>query len=104
MARPFQIIEVKKVADGRVLGGTQAMKAGLVDEIGNEKAALSALRADFGLEKAGVFEYTVESEGWGNLLGMKIGSLFSPSAESQVLSKIVSSTNSPRMMYLYGEH
>ena len=104
VGRGMSEAEVKKVADGRVLGGTQAMKAGLVDEIGNEKAALSALRADFGLEKAGVFEYTVESDGWGNLLGMKIGSLFSPSAESQVLSKIVSSTNSPRMMYLYGEH
>ena len=32
--------EVKKVADGRILGGTQAVKAGLVDEIGKEEAAL----------------------------------------------------------------
>lgn len=96
--------DVKKVADGRVLGGTQAMKAGLVDEIGNETAVINAMRADFGLEEATLFEYTMDSGSWASLLGIKIGSMFSPSAESQYLSKIISSTNSPRMMYLYGDH
>lgn len=96
--------DVKKVADGRILGGTQAMKAGLVDEIGNEKATLNALRADYELQDAELFEYAVDSGSWASLIGMKIGSVFSPSAESQVLSKIISSTNAPRMMYLYGEN
>lgn len=96
--------DVKKVADGRILGGSQALKAGLVDEIGNEAATLRTLREDHGLEKAGFFEYTVDTDSWASLLGVKIGSFFSPSAESQYLSKIISSTNSPRMMYLYGEH
>ena len=94
---------VKKVADGRILGGTQALKAGLVDEIGNEKAALSALRAEQGLEDAQIFEYVTESDSWASLIGVKIGSMFSPSAETQAISKIISSTSSPRMMYLYGE-
>ena len=96
--------DVKKVADGRVLGGTQAIKAGLVDEIGNEEATINALRADFGLEEAELFEYTIDTGNWASLLGVKIGSLFSPSAETQLLSKVISSTNSPRMMYLYGEY
>ena len=96
--------DVKKVADGRVLGGTQAIKAGLVDEIGNEEATINALRADFGLQEAQLFEYTMDTGSWGSLLGLKIGSMFSPSAETQLLSKVISSTNSPRMMYLYGDY
>ncbi len=95
--------DVKKVADGRVLGGTQAVKAGLVDAIGNEKVALATLRAEQGLEEAELFEYAAESDNWASLLGVKIGSMFSPSAETQAISKIISSTSSPRMMYLYGE-
>ncbi|WP_274307726.1 signal peptide peptidase SppA [Solibacillus daqui] len=95
--------DVKKVADGRILGGTQALKAGLVDEIGNENTALSALRTEQGLEDAELFEYATESDNWASLLGVKIGSMFSPSVETQAISKIISSTSSPRMMYLYGE-
>lgn len=95
--------DVKKVADGRILGGTQALKAGLVDEIGNRKAALTALRMEQGLEDAALFEYATKSNSWASLLGVKIGSMFSPSVETQAISKIISSTSSPRMMYLYGE-
>lgn len=101
--RSMSEADVKKVADGRILGGTQAMKAGLVDEIGNEKVALDTLRAEQGLEEAQLFEYVAESNSWASLLGVKIGSMFSPSAETQAISKIISSTSSPRMMYLYGE-
>lgn len=104
VGRNLSEADVKKVADGRVLGGTQAIKAGLVDEIGNEEATINALRADFGLEEAELFEYTIDTGNWASLLGVKIGSLFSPSAETQLLSKVISSTNSPRMMYLYGEY
>ena len=96
--------EVKKVADGRILGGTQALKAGLIDEIGNEAAVIAALRADHDLQDAELFEYAVDSDNWASLLGMKASSFFTPSIESQYISKIISSTNSPRMMYLYGEY
>ncbi|MEK4230333.1 signal peptide peptidase SppA [Solibacillus sp. FSL H8-0538] len=95
---------IKKVADGRILGGTQALKAGLVDEIGTEKDVIAAIRADYDLQDATLFEYVAESDSWASLLGMKVGSFFAPSAESQYISKIISSTNSPRMMYLYGDH
>lgn len=94
--------EVKKVADGRILGGTQALNAGLIDVIGNEEQAIEALRADFNLQDAELFEYVSESDNWAAMFGMKIGSMFLPSIESQYITKIISSTNSPRMMYLYG--
>lgn len=96
--------EVKKVADGRILGGTQALNAGLVDVIGNEEQTIEALRADFNLQDAQLFEYATASDDWASILGMKIGSMFLPSIESQYITKIISSTNSPRMMYLYGNY
>ncbi|MER2191076.1 MAG: signal peptide peptidase SppA [Solibacillus sp.] len=96
--------EVKKVADGRILGGTQALNAGLVDVIGNEAATIEALRADFNLQDAALFSYASDSDDWASLLGMKVGSMFLPSIESQYITKIISSTDSPRMMYLYGNY
>ena len=95
--------EVKKVADGRILGGTQAIKAGLVDEIGDTEDAIAALRADFNLEDAELFEFQNTNDSWMSMLGVKVGSLFGPSQEEMLLSKVLSTSNSPRMMYLYGE-
>ena len=96
--------EVKAVADGRILGGTQAVRAGLVDDIGKLDDTIAALRADYGLEDAQLFEYTTTNDSLGSLLGVKISSLFGPSQEEQLVQKILSTSNSPRMMYLYGEY
>ena len=96
--------EVKAVADGRILGGTQAVRAGLVDDIGKLDDTIAALRADYGLEEAQLFEYTTTNDSLGSLLGVKISSLFGPSQEEQLMQKILSTSNSPRMMYLYGEY
>ena len=96
--------EVKAVADGRILGGTQAVRAGLVDDIGKLDDTIAALRADYGLEDAQLFEYTTTNDSLGSLLGVKISSLFGPSQEEQLMQKILSTSNSPRMMYLYGEY
>ena len=38
------------------------------------------------------------------VFGMKASSFFEPSIESQYFSKIISSSSSPRMMYLYGDY
>ena len=96
--------EVKKVADGRILGGTQAIRAGLVDEIGDTEDAIAAIRADFGLEDAQLFEFKKPDDTFSSLLGMKVGSLLGLSEEEQILSKLLSTSNSPRMMYLYGDY
>lgn len=95
--------EVKAVADGRIVGGSQAIEAGLVDELGGLEDAIASLRTDYGLEDAQLFEYQSELGGFGSLLGMNISSIFGPSAETQMITKLMSSSNSPRLMYLYGE-
>ncbi|MGE7688220.1 signal peptide peptidase SppA [Lysinibacillus sp. NPDC097214] len=96
--------DVKKVADGRILSGKKALEAGLVDEIGDEEAAITALRKDFGLEGAELFEYSYDVGGWQSYVGMKIGSIFGPSAEEKMLMKIMADYKAPKMMYLYGEY
>jgi len=96
--------EVKKVADGRIVGGSQAIKAGLVDELGGLDDAIASIRADYGLEDAELFEYETGFGGdLSSILGMKIGSFFGPSPEERMLTKLMSSYDAPRMMYLYGE-
>lgn len=96
--------DVKKVADGRILGGTKALEAGLIDEIGDEEATIAALRADYDLEDATLFEYTSDVGGWQSYLGMKIGSFIGPSTEEKMLMEIMSDYSAPKMMYLYGEY
>ncbi|KGR76763.1 signal peptide peptidase SppA [Ureibacillus sinduriensis] len=96
--------QVKKFADGRIMGGTQAIKAGFVDEIGGMEEAIAALRADYGLEDAEVFEYESNFGGLTSMFGMKISSFLGHSPEQQFLTKLMSSHGGPRMMYLYGEN
>lgn len=96
--------QVKQVADGRILGGTQAMRAGLVDAIGDVDDTVAALRTDFNLEDAELFEYSSDNNTLGSLLGAKVVALFGPSEEEKLMQKILSTSNSPRMMYLYGDY
>lgn len=96
--------EVKKVADGRILGGSQAVKAGLVDELGGLEETIASIRDDYNLGDAEVFGYESSFNDWSSLLGMKIGSIFGPSAEEKMLAKLMTSNDAPQMMYLYGEN
>lgn len=95
--------EVKAVADGRILGGTQAVRAGLVDEIGDLEDTIASLRADHGLEDAQLFEYSTGGDSWADLLAVKVGSFFGPSPEERLFQQVLTTSNSPRMLYLYGE-
>ncbi|MGI2326338.1 signal peptide peptidase SppA [Planococcus sp. YIM B11945] len=94
--------EVKEFADGRIMSGRQAVKLNLADDIGFEEDVIKQLRTDFGLEDAEVFEYG-QSQGWGSLLSMKMNSFLGNDIETQMLGKLFTDYNSPRMMYLYGE-
>lgn len=95
--------DVKKVADGRILGGSQAIKAGLVDELGDLDDAIAQMRGNFGLEDAEVFQYDTSFGDLTSLFGIKVGSLLGLSAEEQFITKLMASNSGPRMMYLYGE-
>lgn len=95
---------VRKVADGRILNGRQAIEAGLADDYGKMNDAVLGLKEDYSLENATVFEYKV-NDNLSSLFGMKIKSLFGGPSESEILSTVLSEYhNAPRMMYLYGEY
>ncbi|OCS93014.1 signal peptide peptidase SppA [Caryophanon latum] len=95
--------EVRQIGDGRIYTAKQAVENGLVDAIGDEEAALQALRKDFDLEKAEVFEYGYADATWSVLMSAKAAEFFGPSAEERVLNKLLSDYEAPRAMYLYGE-
>ncbi|MFS0574856.1 signal peptide peptidase SppA [Sporosarcina sp. 179-K 3D1 HS] len=94
--------DVKKVADGRIMNGRQAIEAGLADDFGKTGDVISAMKEDHDLQDATVFEYTTK-DSWLSLYGVKARNLFGGNVESELIGKILSDYNSPRMMYLYGE-
>lgn len=94
--------EVKAVADGRIMNGRQAIEAGLADEYGYLEDVIAAVREDFDLADAEVMEYDY-TQNFSSLFSMKTQSLFGGDVESQLIGRLLSDYNAPRMMYLYGE-
>ena len=98
--------QVKAIADGRVYDGAQAKEVGLVDQIGYQEDALNALKKDFKLEDAEIFQYSNGSLSFKSLLTTKANPLASQKKSSEeIVDKLVkqlSETQSPRIMYLYG--
>lgn len=96
--------DVRKVADGRIVNGRQAIEAGLADDYGKLGDAISAMQEDYDLQDATIFEYTM-SGSWNSFFGVKMQSLFGGASEQEIISKVLSQyNNGPRMMYLYGDH
>ena len=100
--RSMNVDEVKKIADGRIMNGRQAIESGLADEYGKAGDVIAAMQEDHDLEKATVFEYTM-NDSWSSLFGLKAKSFFGGNLESELIGKLLSDYNAPRMMYLYGE-
>lgn len=94
--------EVKKIADGRILNGRQAIEAGLADDYGKAEDVIAAMQDDFDLKNATVFEYTV-NESLTSLFGLKAKSMFTGNMETEIIGKLLSDHSAPKMMYLYGE-
>ncbi|GKV64816.1 MULTISPECIES: signal peptide peptidase SppA [unclassified Sporosarcina] len=94
--------EVRKVADGRVMNGRQAIEAGLADDYGKLPAVVSAMKEDYHLENASVFEYGAP-DNLASLLSLKAHDVFGGDVESQIIKKMIAENQAPRMMYLYGE-
>lgn len=94
--------EVREIADGRIMNGSQAVDAGLVDKLGYSEDALQALLKDNDLEGAEVYEYKEQGD-WSSLLSSKVNTLVGSSAEKEAITKLLTKNSAPRMMYLYGE-
>lgn len=105
--RKMDEAEVRKLADGRIYDGAQALENGLVDSIGYPDQALEALRKDKNLSSAKVVTYTSGSTNFMNTwLGNSLAELqgIKPSQED-LIKNIVESVGTPRApkaMYLYG--
>lgn len=93
--------DVKKLADGRVYDGSQALKNGLIDEIGDLDKAIGAMTSDLKLEDPLV----IKNQGGAGLFGSifsKISDLKNSSkSDLQILNEMVKD-NEPRPMYLMG--
>jgi protease-4 len=94
--------EVKAIADGRIMNGRQAIEVGLADDSGYLEDVIAAVRTDFDLNDAEVIEYGY-TQGFASLFKMKTQSLLGGNVETQLIGKLLSDYNAPRMMYIYGE-
>ncbi|MBP3040388.1 signal peptide peptidase SppA [Bacillaceae bacterium Marseille-Q3522] len=94
--------EVRNIADGRIYDGRQAKELNLIDDFGYFETALEQMQSDYGLEGAQVIQYN-ENLGFGSLVTLSAQKVFGKDIEMAGLMKMLSSPNSPRMMYLYAE-
>ncbi|RRN74267.1 signal peptide peptidase SppA [Peribacillus simplex] len=94
--------EVRKIADGRIYDGRQAKENHLIDDFGHLDDVIAAMKTDIGKKDAQVIRYTDEA-GFGSLFSMGAQKMMGNDVETAVLTKILSSSNSPRLMYLYAE-
>ncbi|MDQ0882753.1 signal peptide peptidase SppA [Peribacillus sp. V2I11] len=94
--------EVREIADGRIYDGRQAKENHLIDDFGHLDDVIAAMKTDIGKKDAQVIRYTDEA-GFGSLFSMGAQKMLGNDVETAVLTKVLSSSNSPRLMYLYAE-
>jgi protease-4 len=100
--RHMKVAEVKKVADGRIMSGRQAVAAGLADDVGYLEDVIQAIKKDHKLEDAEVIEYGY-SQSLSSLFALKAQSFLGLDMESKLIGKLIADNSAPRMMYLYGD-
>ena len=100
--RDMSIEEVKKIADGRIFSGSQAIKYGLADETGRLEDAIQSMKKEHKLENATVFEYETK-DSFASLFGMKMNQWLGNDIEKEMMTRFILDNQGPRLMYLYGE-
>ncbi|MGM0830169.1 MAG: signal peptide peptidase SppA [Bacillota bacterium] len=100
--REMSEAEVKKIADGRVYDGIQAKEVNLIDEFGYVEDTIDAMKKDYKLKDAQVFEYTA-GDPFSEFFSMGAKKMIGQDMEAAALMKLLSKPNSPRLMYLYSE-
>lgn len=94
--------QVKKIADGRIYDGRQAKDVGLVDELGDLDDVIADLKEELGDEDLGVIQYEPYF-GFGSLFQMTAQKMFRSEFDLFGLQQLISTSNTPRVMYLYTE-
>lgn len=100
--RNMTVADVKKVADGRIMNGRQAIESGLADDYGKLPDVVDALISDQGFTNPTVFEYS-STDSFSSLFGTSVSGLFKKNADAELIQKLLTDYQAPRMMYLYGE-
>jgi protease IV len=100
--RGMTVDEVKAIADGRIYDGRQALELNLIDGFGHLEDVIEVVKKDEKLNDAQVIQYT-ENFGLNSLLSMGTQKLMGKDLEMAGLMKLLSQSNSPRLMYLYAE-
>lgn len=88
--------QVKALATGQIFTADQAKANGLIDEIGDEEAAIEALKTKLGLSKARVVEFNSPIL----LMDLLLGSAQARDPETQFRKLLEMSV--PRAMYFFG--
>ncbi|WP_144547928.1 signal peptide peptidase SppA [Bacillus sp. X1(2014)] len=100
--RKLPILQVKKIADGRVYDGRQAKELQLIDGFGYLDDVVKYMKKQEKLKGAQVVRYS-DSLGLSSLFTMQAKKLMGKDMEMAGLLKLLSRPNSPRLMYLYSE-
>lgn len=96
--RKMEREEVIKIADGRILSGTQAKEIGLVDSLGDLDTAVSLAEEEAGISNATVVSY--ESYDFWSMLSGYFTSIVNPTAS---VMKLVDTVPGPKLRYIYVE-
>ncbi|MGP7818438.1 signal peptide peptidase SppA [Niallia sp. 01092] len=102
--RGMSQVDVKKIADGRIYDGSQAKELNLIDDFGYFDDVVEQMKKDYKLKNPTVVSYT-DNTGFASILGMSANKLKLMGEDKDIANmlKLVTNTNSPRLMYLYAE-
>lgn len=94
--------EVKKLADGRVYDGSQALSNGLVDKIGDLDSAIGDMASENDLEDPIVIRNENIMGSFSSIFS-KVTDLKKSESDLAILDKLMKNEG-PRPMYLYGDY
>ena len=97
--------EVRKLADGRVYLGSDAIDNGLVDEIGYFDDALADLKEEIGSDNPQVYTYGYGSGRFSmfNFNGPSIVKQLFNDSDALIVENLINKRQGPKPMYLYDE-
>lgn len=94
--------QVRKLADGRVYTGKQAMKNGLVDELGTMEDTIAMMEKDHDLDGAKVIQYEANF-GFKQLFSAQVQNFIGSDSDLDRLLQMIRKSDGPRAMYLYSK-
>ncbi|WP_347549282.1 signal peptide peptidase SppA [Pseudalkalibacillus hwajinpoensis] len=94
--------KVRELADGRIYDGRQAQKVNLIDGLGNLEDTVEGMKEDLGDSKLQVIQYK-QNLGFNSLFEMTAAKLMGPDKDLLGIQQLLSTPQSPKLMYLYSE-